>query len=206
MAIDYEKKSDEELVALYRSGEKDVEDVLIRRFHPMVEQAASSLFLTGGDRDDLVQEGSVGLYQAILSFVPEKETRFSTFANLCIRRAQYKAIEAGNRKKHNPLNLSISIDAEENEDSDHVFSITEIRAEDELFNPEQVLLSEERKRELEHDLAESLSPLERRVLFFYLNGEEYGSIAAQLGKPKKSIDNALQRIRRKVRRLCLENS
>lgn len=206
MAIDYEQKTDEELVALYRSGKKDVEDVLMRRFHPMVEQAASSLFLTGGDREDLVQEGSVGLYQAILSFAPEKEARFSTFANLCIRRAQYKAIEAGNRKKHNPLNLSISIDAEENEDSDHVFSITEIRAEDALFNPEQVLLSEERKQELEHDLAESLSLLERRVLFFYLNGEEYGSIAVQLGKPKKSIDNALQRIRRKVRRLCSENS
>ncbi|MBR1635254.1 MAG: sigma-70 family RNA polymerase sigma factor [Lachnospiraceae bacterium] len=206
MTIDYEAKTDEELVAMYRSGEKDVEDVLIRRFHPLVEQEASSLFLTGGDREDLVQEGNVGLYQAILSFAPERNARFSTFAGLCIRRAQYKAIEAGNRKKHNPLNLSISIDAGEAADSDHVFSITEIRAEDERFNPESVMLSEERKRELERDLAEELSPLERKVLYFYLNGEEYGSIAGRLGKPKKSIDNALQRIRRKVRKLCLKDS
>lgn len=197
----FEKKTDEELVSLCRIGEKQAEDTLIRRFHPMVEKTANSLFLTGGDRDDLVQEGNVGLYQAILTFSEGKDTSFSTFAMLCIQRAAYKAIEASNRKKHKPLNLALSLDAKNGEGED-LLSITEIPAEDEVFNPERVVLSLEHKKELEKNIVGALSAFERTVLYMYLEGNTYNVIAMKLKKERKSIDNAMQRIRRKVKSLC----
>ncbi len=197
----FEKKTNEELVSLCRTGEKEAEDILIRRFHPMVERTANSLFLTGGDRDDLVQEGNVGLYQAILTFSEGKNTNFSTFAMLCIQRAAYKAIEASNRKKHKPLNLALSLDASKGEE-DSFLSVMEIPAEEELFNPENVVLSLEHKKELEHRIVQGLSVFERSVLYLYLDGNTYNGIAMKLKKERKSIDNAMQRIRRKVRNIC----
>ena len=196
----YERISDEELQAISLTGDKAAESCLVARYAVHVRRLAAPLYICGGDKDDLIQEGNVGLYEAILRFDPKKDVRFATFADLCIRRAQYKAIENSNRKKHAPLNFHISIDMfDENTES-----FDGKPAADDSLNPEMILIDRERSQQVYDRIIQALSPLELTVLKQYLTGMDYVQIADVLGKEKKSIDNALQRIRRKVKQICME--
>lgn len=198
--MDYEQISDEELQAISVTGDKVAENCLIGRYAVLVRRLAAPLYICGGDKDDLIQEGNVGLYEAILRFDPKRDVRFATFADLCIRRAQYRAIENSNRKKHAPLNFHLSIDIfDENAENYEGRS-----AADDSLNPELIMIDRERARLVYDKIIAALSPLELTVLKQYLTGMDYVQIADVLGKEKKSIDNALQRIRRKVKRICTE--
>ncbi len=199
---DYKNITDEELHKCYRNGDKKAENCLLDRYAVHVRRLAAPLYICGGDKDDLIQEGNVGLYEAMLRFDPNRDVRFATFADVCIRRAQYKAIENSNRKKHAPLNFHISIDIfDENEDT---YDIRQ--AADEKFNPEYIVLDKEHAKDVYDRIMAALSPMELTVLKKYLTGMDYIEIADSTGKDKKSIDNALQRIRRKVKQICLEDS
>lgn len=197
---DLEKKTDEELIALFRDGDKQVEKELIERYLLCVRQLAAPLFLMGGDKEDLIQEGNVGLYQAMLQYDPKKDTSFATFAKICIRRAQYKAIESSNRKKNAPLNFRISTEVMA-EDGD----FDKKEAADESLNPEVIFLDKERSDRMMKKIELELSPLEKKVFYRYLAGMDYTEIATEIGKDKKSIDNTIQRIKRKVKAVCLED-
>ena len=197
----YEEISDEELQECCRNGDKAAENCLLDRYAVHVRKLAAPLYICGGDKEDLIQEGNMGLYEAILRFDPKRDVRFATFADVCIRRAQYKAIESSNRKKHAPMNFRISIDIfDENDDSYDI-----AQAADEKFNPEAIVLDKEHAKQIYDRIITVLSPMELTVLEKYLDGKDYIEIADDIGKEKKSIDNALQRIRRKVKQICLED-
>ncbi len=181
---------DEQLVRAYQDGDMSAADHLINKYKPMVRARARELYLAGGDQEDLLQEGMLGLFRAIREYDPERETSFFTYAWLLVSRQMYSAIEAAGRKKHQVLNQSVSISELEEGGSDlHLGSVR---------SPEDIFFSEENARMLMKRIDENLSPLERQVLKLYLEGENYQQISTALGKPPKSVDNALQRIRSKV--------
>lgn len=152
------------------------------------------MYLAGGETDDLIQEGMLGLFKAIRDFAPEKQVTFYHFASLCVTRQIQKAVEASNRKKNQPLNAYISIsDAQEAEGV--------LTQPDAMVNPEQLLIDTENVRQMKERVMQSLSPLERNVLELYLQGYDYRAIAGMLKRPDKGIDNAIQRIRQKVKKL-----
>lgn len=186
----WEDLPDEKLTALGQSGDRRAEDILLERYKRLVRARARELFLVGGDRDDLLQEGMLGLFKAIREYRPDREASFSTFASLLITRQMYTAIQASQRQKHQPLNASLSIQ-----------ELTENREEAALGlqdSPEAIVVGEESARALREQIDRALSPYERKVLDLYLDGQDYLEIAAQLQRPAKSVDNALQRIRGKV--------
>ncbi len=181
---------DEILVTAYQNGDMSAADQLINKYKPMVRTRARELYLAGGDQEDLLQEGMLGLFRAIREYDPGRETAFSTFAWLLVSRQMYTAIEAAGRKKHQALNRSVSIsELTENQDEVRLGSVR---------SPEEIFFSEENARTLLKRIDEKLSPMERQVLKLYLEGENYQQISTALGKTPKSIDNALQRIRSKV--------
>ena len=148
------------------------------------------MFLIGGDTDDLIQEGMIGLFKAIQDYQPDKEASFLTFARLCIDRQVYSAIQSSRRQKHQPLNSYISLSQNEEESE-----LVDVQAED----PESIIIDRENTLHLQEQIKENLSVLENKVLDCYLEGNDYNSIAQILGKSPKSIDNALRRIRSKIR-------
>ena len=181
---------DEELILRYRQGEKAVLDFLLEKYKNMVRTRARARFLAGGETDDLIQEGMIGLFRAVRDFEPEQGSSFRTFAQLCVDRQILAAVQRSNRKKHSPLNSSISLDA--GEDSGKWVSG---RAED---NPEDLVISRENAKSFAEMINGSLSSMEMRVLELYLEGNTYGEIAGKLGRTTKSVDNALKRIRSKI--------
>ena len=188
MVEDYRQYSDSELLAL--SGQShDAMRELITRHTRLVRVCARPLFLAGGDNEDLVQEGMIGLLDAIRSYEPERETPFEAYAALCIRRRMISAVRAASARKHAPLNESVPLPEPRPAGGD----------------PETELLSRERSRELMEALRAVLTPVERSVLSLYLEGFSYREISRRVGKPPKSVDNAVQRIRRKAARLFGEN-
>ncbi len=191
----YDEMTDEELIASMREGQKDVADYLMEKYKGLVRQKARTMYLIGGETDDLIQEGMIGLFKAVQNYEPEKEASFQTFARLCIDRQLYKAVSGSNRKKHRPLNTYLSLSQEE--DTDH---LEELWAQ----SPETIVIARESVDDLKGEIKNSLSPFENRVLERYLLGEDYGQIAISLGKSQKSVDNALQRIKGKVR-LCADS-
>lgn len=187
---DYDKMSDEELIALLREGESGIADYLMEKYKGMVRRKARAMFLIGGDTDDLIQEGMIGLFKAVRDFQPDREASFQTFARMCIYRQLYSAIQNSNRQKHQPLNSYVSL-SQEDEDS----FLEELWME----NPESIIISQESARDLQQKIAGALSPLENKVLDYFVNGKSYAEIGEIMGKSPKSIDNALTRIRTKIR-------
>lgn len=183
----FDTLSDEKLIGLLRSGSSDVEDYLMNKYKNLVRSKARRLYLAGGDRDDLLQEGMWGLFKAIREYRPEREASFYTFAELCITRQMYSAVTAAKAKKNSVLNDSLSLS-----------DINEMNGgyDD---GPEMLILEQEREKELLKQIRLVLSPLENKVLDNYLEGLDYLQIADILGKSPKSIDNALQRIKKKIR-------
>ena len=193
----YESFSDEELIVRLREGDGDVADYLIEKYKPLVRKETNAMYLIGGENEDLIQEGMIGLFKAMRDYNREKECSFFAFAKLCIGRQLYSALESSNRKKHQPLNTYVSFSSGE-EDSGIALEST---LPGSGVNPEQMMLEQERQREFSAKLEEKLSPMEKKVLYLYLEGNSYTRIGELLNKPAKSIDNTLQRIRTKIKEL-----
>ena len=196
MSALYADYSDEELIGLLREGRRDITDYIMEKYKGMVKAKARSMFLLGGDSDDLIQEGMLGLMKAVREFNGSKEASFRTFAEVCIRNRVYSVLRAASREKHSPLNHSISIETPFFESN----SYTAIDGHEAQENPEDLMIRRENRS---HDLLrinQRLSPLERSVLSLYLDGLTFSEIAEVLGKPSKSVENAVQRIRRKAAR------
>ena len=192
----FDNISDEELIARLRDGETIIEDYLMEKYKGLVRQKARAMFLIGGDTDDLIQEGLIGLFKAVRDFQPGREATFATFARMCIDRQIYSAIQNSNRQKHLPLNSYVSLNQE-----DESSPIWELSVE----NPEEIIIDQETTRDLQQKISDYLSPMENKVLDLYLKGEGYVEIGRILGKSPKSIDNALQRIRAKIREVISQN-
>ena len=192
----FDNISDEELIARLRDGETIIEDYLMEKYKGLVRQKARAMFLIGGDTDDLIQEGMIGLFKAVRDFQPGREATFATFARMCIDRQIYSAIQNSNRQKHLPLNSYVSLNQE-----DESSPIWELSVE----NPEEIIIDQETTRDLQQKTSDYLSPMENKVLDLYLKGEGYVEIGRILGKSPKSIDNALQRIRAKIREVISQN-
>lgn len=190
----YDQYSDEELIFRLRQGEADISDYLMEKYKEFVRKKARTMFLIGGETDDLIQEGMIGLFKAIQNYQPDRDTSFRTFANLCIDRQLCSAVQYSNRQKHLPLNSYVSL-SDENESEHLEGSWSE--------DPETIMIDQESVRNLELEIAKALSPMENKVLNYYLRGYGYVKIAEIMGKTPKSIDNALQRIRGKVRNFSL---
>lgn len=203
MEIDLEKLSEEEIILIAQNRNDEAMTYLMEKYKGLVRQKVRTLFLIGGDKDDLVQEGMIGLYKAICDYSPEKDASFRTFADLCISRQVYTAIKISNRMKNQPLNSYISIYSpaysDENVLADGDFMIdNEIRTEQ--LNPEEIIIDRENVSRIEKNLFAYLSEMETKVLELYLDGMTYQEIAVYMDKSPKSIDNALQRIKNKLQK------
>ncbi len=192
----YEGVSDEELIVRYRGGEDAVMDYLLEKYKKLVKIKAKSMYLLGGDRDDLIQEGMIGLYKAIREYDDKKDANFETFASLVITRQLYAVIRTSTRKKHSPLNEAISL-SEGDDTNDESMPISLM---DDAFNPEILYIDKENEEFIEDAIENVLSPFEREVLDMHLAGMKYTEIAKVLGREEKSTDNALQRIRNKLKK------
>ncbi len=193
----YEHMTDEQLIGKLRKGDRHSMDYIMEKYKNLVRKEANAMYLLGGENDDLIQEGMIGLFKAVQDFNVEQETSFYSFAKLCITRQMYSAIEASKRKKHSPLNSYISL----YETSEEQGSLIETMAAGQESNPEELLVSREYAELLEMKLEESLSELENRVLYLHLLGTDYKTIARLLDKSPKTIDNALQRIKGKTEKI-----
>ena len=186
----YSKYSDEELIQRLRAGETGIADYLIEKYKYLVRRKARAMFLIGGDTDDLIQEGMIGLFKAIRDYRGDKEASFYTFAQLCVDRQMYNAIQSSTRQKHQPLNSYISMNGEEWE--------TQMGSKTEQ-SPETIIIAQENAVQMEEKIRKQLSTFENEVLTLYLDGNNYQQIGEKMNKSSKSIDNALQRIKGKVR-------
>lgn len=199
--------SDEDIITLIHSDHSDAMDYMLNRYKNLVRKKARALYLIGGDKDDLIQEGMIGLYKAIRDFRPDRDNSFHNFADLCISRQIYSAIKASNRKKNFPLNTYVSLYTpayDENTDLEEKESLVDLMYENKITNPEQLVIDKESTSMLEYELVRHLSQFEKNVLDLYLNDYTYIQIADKLNKESKSIDNALQRIKLKLNKVLKE--
>lgn len=195
----YELMSDEEVVDLVRDNDADALEYLINKYKNFVRAKARSYFLIGADREDIVQEGMIGLYKSIRDFRGDKLTSFKAFAELCITRQIITAIKTATRQKHIPLNSYVSLDKPiYDEDSDR--TLLDVICGTKVTDPEELFINREEFDDIEGKMSEILSDLERQVLMLYLDGRSYQQIAVELKRHVKSIDNALQRVKRKLER------
>ncbi|HHT15764.1 MAG: sigma-70 family RNA polymerase sigma factor [Christensenellales bacterium] len=190
----YAALSDEELCGLSQVGDGEAAEYLIGRYKPQVLAIARRYYLEGGDRDDLVQEGMIGLYQAIADFRNDQKAKFKTFCNLCIRRQLVDAMRKANAQKNRALNQSLSLNQSFGETGDEGWSLIA----DQSLDPEEALLGKEAAKDLTRYLQTALSKQEKATLSAFLKGHSYDLIAAQLGTNSKSVDNAIQRVRKKI--------
>ncbi len=198
---DYQEMSDEQLIGQLRSGDSGVMDYILDKYKPLVRKKANAVFLIGGETDDLIQEGMIGLFKAVRDYDGGKEASFFSFAELCITRQLYKAVEASNRKKHAPLNTYISFYSETGEEG---HSLAETLTTGGMGDPEQMIIDQENLKQFWDGLREHLSSMEQQVLDEYLQGNNYQQIAEHMNKQPKTIDNALQRIKTKVRQEVIQ--
>lgn len=192
----YQDQTDERLIEQLRSGQTEITDYIMNKYKNLVRKRANAMFLIGGDTDDLIQEGMIGLFKAIRDYRQEKDSSFYHFADLCITRQIYHAVEASQRKKHQPLNTYVSLNAEMGQEGED--TLLDLLESFENLNPEQLLIDRENTRAIQEQLKKNLSRFERQVLQLYLQGMNYRQIAVRLEKEPKAIDNALQRIRGKI--------
>lgn len=194
-----EEVPDEELVECVRIGDDEALEYLIQKYKTFVRGKARSYFLIGADREDIVQEGMIGLYKAIRDFRDDKLASFKAFAELCVTRQIITAIKTATRQKHVPLNSYISLDKPMyDEESDR--TLMDVIGGAKVSDPEELFIHQEEFSDIEVKMAELLSELERDVLMLYLDGRSYQEIAVDLCRHVKSIDNALQRVKRKLER------
>lgn len=197
--IEYDLRADEDNVEAVREGDSDALEFLIHKYRNFVRAKARSYFLIGADREDIIQEGMIGLYKAIRDFRGDKLASFKAFAELCVTRQIITAIKTATRQKHIPLNSYVSLDKPiYDEDSDR--TLLDVICGTRVTDPEELIINKEEFMSLEDKMGEILSDLERKVLMLYLDGRSYQEIAVDLKRHVKSIDNALQRVKRKLER------
>lgn len=190
--------SETDLIAAAQAGDEVASSALVARYRSFVRCKARSYFLAGADRDDVVQEGMIGLYKAIRDFNPDRQTSFRSFAELCVTRQLITAIKTATRQKHGPLNTYVSLQrpATAEEEGDRVLS--EILAVREVCDPAELVINAWEADSIKRGFTESLSGFESDVLRLYVNGDSYQDIAERLGRHPKAVDNALQRVKKKV--------
>ena len=198
----YDRMTDEQLLCDYKNGNQEIMDYLMVKYKSMVRKKARAMYLLGGENEDLIQEGMIGLIKAVRDFDVTQKTSFSSFAELCVSRQMYSAIESSNRKKHLPLNSYVSL----YEDSEGVGEGRSLPLIDTIESskendPEVLYFGKEYTEAFAEQLKELLSPLENHVLYLHLMGTDYRTIAELLGKSPKSVDNALQRIKTKAQKI-----
>lgn len=198
MSALYGDYSDEELISLLREGRQDITDYIMEKYKGMVKAKAKSMFLLGGDSDDLIQEGMIGLFKAVRDYDSGRDASFSTFAELCVSRQMYTAVQASARKKHMPLNSYISLYDAQGETGEGEL-MNAIPADSEK-SPEELIIDRENVELLERTIEKELSAFEKQVLDLYITGMRTPQIAKVLGRDAKSTDNALSRIRNKLRK------
>lgn len=195
----YDDLTDEQIVEYARHDDRCAEEYLINKYKNFVRAKARSYFLIGADREDIIQEGMIGLYKAIRDFKPDKLASFRAFAELCITRQIITAIKTATRQKHIPLNSYVSLNKPiYDEESDR--TLLDVLSGNKITDPEELVISREEFMDIEVKMGEFLSDLEREVLNAYLDGKSYQEIACELDRHVKSIDNALQRVKRKLER------
>ncbi|AGC69639.1 RNA polymerase sigma-H factor SigH [Thermoclostridium stercorarium subsp. stercorarium DSM 8532] len=197
-AEEYSKLEDEEIVLLGRRGDKNATEFLINKYKDLVKAKARTYFLIGADREDVVQEGMIGLFKATRDYRHDKSMAFKTFAELCITRQMITAIKNATRQKHIPLNTYISLNRKVYDDDSSDKTYIDMIAHQIVMDPEQLLITKEEISGIESKICEILSTFEWEVLSLYLNGKSYTEIANKLNKPVKSVDNALQRVKKKI--------
>ena len=194
----YNKIPDEQLICRLRNGEDEIMDYLMIKYKSMVRRKARAMYLIGGDNDDLIQEGMIGLIKAVRDFDSEAGQSFSGFAELCVSRQMYSAIASSKRKKHIPLNSYVSLYDEGNHEDEKALPLIDTIEPEVENNPETLYFGKESSEAFIEELKENLSDLENRVLYLHMLGTNYRDIANLLDKSPKTIDNALQRIRTKA--------
>ena len=192
----FEEFSDEQVVSIAQGGNEEALDFILHKFRPQVARKANSYFLAGADKDDIIQEGMIGLFKAVRDFKPDKDAAFRSFAELCITRQIITAVKSASRLKHSPLNSYISLD-KPIQDDNYDATLLDIIASGQASNPEEIIIKRENREQVEIKMEEVLSSFECSVLGYYLKGKSYNEIAAYLNRDPKSIDNALQRIKKK---------
>ena len=196
---DYKEYSDELLVRMARDGDEKAEDFLLKKYKDFVRSKARAYFLVGGDSDDLIQEGMIGLYNAIGHYDESMASSFMTYAAICINNKLISAVSADGRQKNAPLNGYVSIYSSITDDAGEEASLSDVLPDTDNVNPENIILNEEQEKLARKRLLGKLSRLEKEILSYYLEGMSYSEIAAIIGKTEKSVDNAIQRIRSKMK-------
>lgn len=198
----YEMYTDEELIDRIREGEERITDYIMDKYKNLVRSKAKSMYILGADNEDLIQEGMIGLYKAIRDYDAGRDASFFTFADLCVSRQMYTAVQAARREKHAPLNSYISLYANmtENGSDGAETELLEVLASRQETNPEELLIDKENVADIEAMIEKELSAFEKQVLDLYLTGMSYSQIAKVLSRDEKSTDNALQRLKAKLRR------
>lgn len=200
-SVDYAHKNDEELIEIIRNGNKYALEHLIDRYKGLVNMKVGKYYIIGAEREDIVQEGLIGLFKAIKSYQPDKQSSFKNFANMCIERQLITAIKSSNRQKHMPLNsyLSLNMNAyDTSEDNQNDTDLLEVFNANLVEDPLDTITQKEYYKIIENTIDKTLSDFEKQVLNFYMQGASYVQIAEKLNTPVKSIDNAIQRIRKKA--------
>ena len=198
---EFDNKLDEEIAMEAKEGNKRAQEYLINKYQNFVKSKSKSYFLIGADKEDIYQEGMIGLYKAIRDFRPDKLASFKAFAELCVTRQIITAIKTATRQKHIPLNTYVSLNKPiYEEESDR--TLLDVLAGLKVTDPEELVISNEEMKHIEKEIGQVLSDLEMEVLMSYLDGKSYQEIACDLDRHAKSIDNALQRVKRKLEK-CL---
>ena len=198
----YEQATDEELIDRIRNGETSITDYICDKYKNLVRSKAKSMYILGADSEDLIQEGMIGLFKAVRDYDSGRDASFYTFADLCISRQMYTAVQAAKRQKHIPLNSYVSLyanNAEKEEGEER--NLLEALADPSELNPEELFLDKERVAYLEQVIENELSNFEKQVLDLYMTGMSYTQIAKVLGRDEKSADNALQRLKSKIKKM-----
>lgn len=202
MKEDYRQCSDEELLIRLRDGERGITDYIMDKYKNLVKSKAKSMYILGADNDDLIQEGMIGLFKAVRDYDSGRDASFSTFADLCVSRQMYTAVQASRRQKHIPLNTYISLYGTAGTDHDgEEEELVNVLAARSLQSPEEVVIDKENVDRLEKTIEKELSGFEKQVLDLYMTGMGYQQIAKVLGRDDKSTDNALQRIKTKLKKV-----
>lgn len=202
---DFDELPDEQIAELARDNDSDAQDYLLTKYKNFVRAKARSYFLIGADREDIVQEGMIGLYKAIRDFRASKLTSFRAFAELCITRQIITAIKTATRQKHRPLNSYVSLNKPVyDEESDRM--LIDVLSSGKISNPEDIFIGKEDFSTIESKMGKMLSPLEMKVLQKYIEGKSYLEVAKELNRSVKSVDNALQRVKNKLEKLISSES
>ena len=202
----YSNMKDEDLIRKIKSGDNDALDYILNKYQEVVNMKVSKYYIIGAEKEDIVQEGMIGLYKAIKSYSDDKNTSFKSFANMCIERQLITAIKTSNRQKHMPLNSYLSLNTSAYDDEDNT-ELMDIFNNNTVEDPLETITKKEYYKTVENVIDKSLSDFEKQVLARFMRGESYVDIANKLEAPVKSIDNAIQRIRKKaIKNILKENN